>query len=92
MHSGKIVSRAFYKYHRHSHKFTDSQIVLHWLNNEERQLKMWVRNRVIEARRFTKLNDWKYVQSKDMIADMGTRKGKKLKNVDQNSVWINGYT
>ena len=91
-HSGEIVKRAFYKHHRHAHKFTDSQIALHWLSNEERQLKMWVRNRVIEIRRFTSLADWKYVQSKDMIADMGTRRGKKLKDVDQNSVWINGFT
>ena len=90
-HSEEIVKRAFYKNHQCCYKLTDSQIVLHWISNEEKPLKQWVRNRVLEIRRFTLLNEWKYVDSKNMIADIGTRKGTKLKDVDQASQWINGY-
>ena len=32
-----------------------------------------------------------YVQSNDMIADIGTRKGATLHDVDQNSIWVNGF-
>ena len=89
--SGEIVKRAFYKIHRSSIKFTDSQIALHWIDNEEKPLKQWVRNRVIEIRRFTQRESWKYIESEQMIADLGTRRGAKLDDVDQNSQWINGY-
>jgi len=48
-----IVRRALKKHHKKSIKLTDSQIVLHWISNDDRSLKSWVRNRVIEVRRFT---------------------------------------
>ena len=35
-------------YHKSLIKLTDSQIVLHWLHNESRQLKQWTKNMVIE--------------------------------------------
>ena len=54
-------------------------------------LKQWVRNRVIEIRRFSNIEEWKYVKSSDMIADLGTRKGVTLDQVCQNSEWINGF-
>ena len=47
-HSGEIVKRAFYKNYQCCYKLTDSQIVLHWISNEEKPLKQWVRNRVLE--------------------------------------------
>ena len=31
-----------------------------------------------------------YVQSKNMIADIGTRKGAKIKDIEEDSDWING--
>jgi len=71
-HTGEVVHRSFRKYWKEAVKLTDSQIVLHWINNNNRPLKQWVRNRVIEIQRFTKPLDWKYVQSADMIADIGT--------------------
>ena len=33
---------------------------------------------------------WFYIQSSDNVADIGTRKGAKIKDVDRDSVWING--
>ena len=90
-HTGEVVKRSLGKYHQNSKKLTDSQIALHWISNSDKPLKQWVRNRVIEIRRFTIPEQWKYVQSKDMIADLGTRKGVKTEQVDQESVWKNGF-
>ena len=90
-HTGEVVKRSFYKWHQGSTKLTDSQIVLYWISNDERPLKQWVRNRVIEIRRFTSPDQWYYVQSKNMIADIGTRKGTTLEEVNQSSIWINGF-
>ena len=90
-HTGEVVKRSLGKYHQSSTKLTDSQIALHWISNSDKPLKQWVRNRVIEIRRFTIPEQWKYVQSKDMIADLGTRKGVKTEQVDQDSAWKNGF-
>ncbi|XP_066920191.1 uncharacterized protein [Clytia hemisphaerica] len=89
--TGEIVRRSFKNYHKSSIKFTDSQICLHWLSNNERPLKLWTRNRVIETLRFTPKEEWCYVQSEDMAADIGTRKGATINDVDQNSTWINVF-
>ena len=90
-HSGEVVRRSFYKWHKSSIKLCDSQIVLHWISNDEKPLKQWVRNRVIEIQRYTSPSQWFYVQFKDMIADLGTRKGASLDDVKQSSAWINGF-
>ena len=89
-HSGEVVRRALYKIHRNTIKFTDSQIVLHWISNMEKSLELWVRNRIIEIQRFTRIESWRYVRSADMIADIGTRRVTSLDVVQQDSVWING--
>ena len=90
-HSSEIVRRSLMKWHESSIKFTDSQIVLHWLDNDEKPLKTWVRNRVNEVNRFTSKDQWFYVNTKDMIADLGTRKGATIQDVYDDSKWINGY-
>ena len=71
-------------------KLTDSQVTLHWINNEGGVLKQWVRNRVIEINRLTDKSLWRYIHSKNMVADIGTRKGAFLSDVDIKSIWING--
>ena len=52
-HTGEIVRRAFGQHDTNAFKFTDSQIVLHWISNENCPLKQWVRSRMIEIKRFT---------------------------------------
>ena len=64
-HSGKIVERAFSKYHKYSIKLSDNQIVLHWISNDAKPLKQWVRNRVLEIRRYTEPSDWFYIDSRN---------------------------
>ena len=90
-HTGEVIKRSLGRHHQSSTKLTDSQIALHWISNSDKPLKQWVRNRVIEIRRFTMAEQWKYVQSKDMIADLETRKGIKTEQVNQDSVWKNNY-
>jgi len=90
-HSGEVVQRALKKHHKYNVKLTDSQVVLHWICNDERPLKQWVRNRVIEIKRFTDPNDWLYIDSVNMIADIGTRKGATINDITADSTWINGY-
>ena len=90
-HTSQVVKRALSKYHRRSTKFTDSQIVLFWLTNDSRALKQWLRDRVIEILRWTSITSWYYVHSHDMIADIGTRRCSSIEEVDQDSVWANGF-
>ena len=43
------------------------------------------RNRVLEVRRFTDIQDWFHVDSKNIIAELGIRRGSKLVDVKQDS-------
>ena len=90
-HTGEVVRRAFRKYHKSCLKLTDSQVTLHWINNQELPLKQWVRNRVVEILRFTEPIQWSYVRGVDMPADLGTRRGATLKDVSVESIWQNGF-
>ena len=71
-------------------KLTDSQIALFWINTTRPELKLWVRNRVIEINRLTDLHSWRYIKSNDMIADLGTRKGARILDITRDSEWVNG--
>ena len=89
----KLSKDHYRHYHKSSVKLADSQIVLHWLHNENKQLKQWTRNRVIEIHRFADKSLWRYISStdSDMMADIGTQRGAILKDISAESVWINGY-
>ena len=90
-HSGEVVRRALDDYHTGALKFTDSQIVLYWITKNDQILKEWVRNRIIEIHRFTSISQWYYVESQDMIADIGTRRCDSTSVVSPDSVWIQGF-
>ena len=90
-HTGEVVKKALSKHHTSTIKLTDSQIVLHWICNSEIPLKQYCRDRVIEILRWTTRMQWFYVRSADMIADLGTRPGATIKDVDQDSTWNCGY-
>ncbi len=89
--AGETVKKALQKHFKSSVKFTDSQIALFWITKDIRVLKPWTRNRVIEIRRFTDISKWRYIESAEMIADLGTRRCTSLDLVSQDSVWINGF-
>ena len=69
---------------------TDSEVALHWLSTQTKQLKLWVRNRVIEINRFTKIGDWYHIESDLNPVDLGTRKGARVENVNGHSEWFKG--
>ena len=54
-------------------------------------LKQWIRNRVVDICRFNPPESWRYIRSKNMVADIGTRRGATIKDVSTGSVWIEGY-
>ena len=68
----------------------DSEIVLHWLASKTKQLKPYVRNRVIEVLRFTSIDQWYHIESALNPADLGTRKGVSVADVDGLSRWSIG--
>ena len=78
--------------HKKSWKLTDSQVTLHWINCTKSVLKMFVRNGVVEITCLTDRSSWWYVNSKNMIADLGTRKCVKSEEVRPNSPWIQGHS
>ena len=71
-HTSEIVKKAFPGNHKRSVKLSDSQVTLHWINNQKKPLKQWVRNRVVEMNRFTQPKDWMFARSEDIIADIST--------------------
>ena len=70
--SGHVVKMSFGERHKRCWKLTDSQVALHWIRSKRSKLKLGVRNSVIEINRLCNEEDWRYCDSKDMIADLGT--------------------
>ena len=70
---------------------TDSQITLFWIMSTQSQLKQWVRNRVIEINRLTDKMNWYYIDSKNNMADIATRRGAKISDVSEESPWVSGH-
>ena len=67
--------------------WSDSQIVLAYLQNTKKKLKTYVKNRVTLIREMTDVNHWNYVQSQENPADLASR-GCTVDNL--NSLWFNG--
>ena len=68
--------------------WTDSQIVIHWLNSEKK-LKQFVSNRVIEIRNICPAKCWRYCPSADNPADLITR-GISLSTLQEAVIWTHG--
>ena len=89
--TGHVVKVALGDRHLKAWKFTDSQVTLHWIHCFRSKLKMFVRNLVIHIHRLSALADWRHVDSDNMIADLGTRRGVTISDVGPDSPWINGH-
>ena len=68
----------------------DSEIALYWIGSDTKPLTPYVRNRVIEIRRFTDVMQWFHIESSGNPADIATRKGANLEDVGEFSEWIRG--
>ena len=87
--TGHVVYTALSEYIKTRVHLTDSQIALFWINNTKSQMKQWVRNRVIEINRLTSRENWFYIETANMMADLGTRKGAEIVDISANSSWYN---
>jgi len=69
--------------------WTDSQDVLHWINNRSKNLKTFVATRVSEIQESTVTNQWRYIQSKFNSADLLSR-GVKMDDSGTWESWLSG--
>ena len=88
--TGHVVKLSLKERHKRCWKITDSQVTLYWLNRKRGTIKPYVRNRKIEVIRLTNIRDWFYTKRENNLADLGTRKGAKVSDIDDKSDWING--
>jgi transposase InsO family protein len=70
--------------------WSDSQIVLHWLNSNK-ALPQFVSNRVQEAKRHFPPTSWRYCPTSDNPADLVTR-GVTPDQLQSSAVWLHGPT
>ena len=68
--------------------YTDSKVVLGYINNEQRRFYVYVSNRVSSIRQSTLPSQWTYISSEENPADVGTRSCKSS-DIDQ-SIWLRG--
>ena len=91
VHVTEIVKRALRRLNIKNVVYVlDSEISLHWIASECKRLKPGTRNLVIEIRRFSSVDQWNHVVSELNPADIGTRKGAVLSDVNDESEWIRG--
>nr|XP_012146525.1 PREDICTED: uncharacterized protein LOC105663276 [Megachile rotundata] len=69
--------------------WTDSTIVLHWLQASPHTLKTFVANRVTEIQENTRIKDWRHVPTLDNPADLISR-GQYPEEFLQPSIWHQG--
>ena len=66
---------------------SDSKCTLATLSKESTALKEYMGNRVSEIMASTSIYQWYHVRSAENIADLGTRKGASITDIDENSSW-----
>ena len=71
------------------HMWSDSEIVLNWLKNENIKLPKFAISPVEEILELTTQDNWHYVESKNNVADLAT-KFQKFDFGDINSPWFQG--
>ena len=90
--TGEVVRRAFGRHHRNAFKFTDKQIVLHWMSYEQSSSKTVCTQQIIEIKRFKNSDQWQYINTSSKVPDLGTRRGTTLEDINSSSKWINGLS
>ncbi|XP_038055409.1 uncharacterized protein LOC119727556 [Patiria miniata] len=73
----------------HEYYWTDSKIVLGYINNEARRFHVYVANRVQQIRSLTNPERWMYVDTKENPADEASR-GLTAKELIEKSCWLSG--
>ncbi|XP_025192629.1 uncharacterized protein LOC112592689, partial [Melanaphis sacchari] len=71
------------------HLWTDSTVVLSWLNAQSNRLKVYVSNRVNQILELTNTSQWNYVRTNKNPADMISR-GTNVKEISTSRLWWTG--
>ena len=87
--TGHVAYLVLKRYIKDCVHLTDSPVVLFWISNTKSQMKQWVRHCVVEINKLTNRENWFYVESENMTADIRTRKGAKLEDVLEKGQWRN---
>ncbi|XP_033314586.1 uncharacterized protein LOC117213342 [Bombus bifarius] len=69
--------------------WTDSTIVLHWINTSPHTLKTFVANRVTEMQQKTHTSDWRHIPTADNPADLISR-GQSPEDFLRPTIWQHG--
>ncbi|XP_063321729.1 uncharacterized protein LOC134619834 [Pelmatolapia mariae] len=69
--------------------WTDSTTVLHWIQSESQQYKVFVGTRIAEIQELVGAESWRYVPSEENPADDITR-GKSLRDLTKPTRWTDG--
>ncbi|XP_048270106.1 uncharacterized protein LOC125386964 [Bombus terrestris] len=69
--------------------WTDSTIVLHWINTSPHTLKTFVAKRVTEIQQKTHTSDWRYIPTTDNPADLISR-GQSPQDFLRSTIWQHG--
>ncbi|XP_033317690.1 uncharacterized protein LOC117215414 [Bombus bifarius] len=69
--------------------WTDSTIVLHWINTSPHTLKTFVANRVTEIQQKTHTSDWRHIPTADNPADLISR-GQSHEDFLRPTIWQHG--
>ena len=67
----QVIEKAVRKYHKKCIKLSDST---DWISSKLTMLKTWVRTRVVEINCLCDASRWFYADTKEMVADIGTRR------------------
>ncbi|XP_008183125.1 uncharacterized protein LOC103309446 [Acyrthosiphon pisum] len=85
----KKVADAWGNYTHSFQLWTDSTVVLGWLNSHSRRLKTYVANRVNQILEITEARQWRHVRTNENPADIASR-GVKPAELLRNTFWWNG--
>ena len=69
--------------------WTDSKVVLGYINNEARKFNIFVANRIQQIHNYSKALEWNYVPSGDNPADLASR-GMNAAEIKTSSMWWDG--
>ncbi|XP_063993427.1 uncharacterized protein LOC135171065 [Diachasmimorpha longicaudata] len=69
--------------------WTDSTVVLHWLNTSSNKLPVFVSNRVMNIQEKTNISNWKHVRTHENPADLVSR-GQVPSEFIKPSLWLTG--
>lgn len=69
--------------------WSDSKTVLSWINSDHRKYQQFVAFRITEILELSSIKDWRWVPSKQNVADDGT-KWSKIPKISDSSRWLKG--